>query len=431
MIWFYRILFPPALLLALPYYGWRMIRRGGYAKDFAHRLGFVKKLPACPLGKKRVWIQAVSVGEIGAASTLIKKLSQRSDIELVVTTTTSTAYKILREKFAKDCFWCGVFPIDFFPFSRMAHRRIRPNLCVLMEGELWPEHMHQARVRGAKILLVNARLSDRSYARYSKVKFLAKRLFGKLSAIMASSKEDAQRFISLGANPENVSVSGNMKFDSAPEKILSAEERAELKKSLGFAKNSLVMLGSSTWPTEEEMLLKALKDIREKFPQTDCRLLLVPRHAERRAEIIELLEKSGLSYCVRTQNRIAPEGTLVYLADTTGELSALTQCADFAFIGKSLDPNDGGQTPIECAALGVAISYGNNMSNFRPACKALEKLGASLKAQTHDEAVENLERLASDSSLRKEISNRAKLWHDSNSGSSERIFENILSELKS
>ncbi len=415
----------------MPYYGWRMIRRGGYAKDFSHRFGLVKKLPACPLGKKRVWIQAVSVGEIGALSELIKKLSRRQDIELVVTTTTSTAYKILREKFAKDCFWCGVFPIDFLPFSRTAHKRIRPHLCVLMEGELWPEHMHQARARGAKILLVNARLSDRSFARYSKVKPLAKRIFSKLSAIMASSAEDAERFISLGANPSCVSVAGNMKFDTAPEKILSKDERAELKKSLGFGEGSLVMLGSSTWPTEEKMLVDALVGIRGKFPRTDCRLLLVPRHAERRAEIIELLEKSKLPYCVRTQNRVAPEGTLVYLADTTGELSVLTQCADFAFIGKSLDPNDGGQTPIECAALGVAISYGKNMTNFRPACKALEKLGAALKAETHAQAAENLERLAKDKPLRDSLAKNAKLWHDSNCGSSERVFEKILSELKS
>lgn len=201
MIWFYRFLFIPAFILAFPYYALRMLRRGGYSKDFSHRFGGQKRLPAAAVGKCRIWLQAVSVGEIEALSTLIDTLSKDARIELVVTTTTSTAYKILREKYADKCFYTGVFPLDFWLCSRRAWNKLNPDICLLMEGELWPEHMHQAKIRGAKLLLLNARMSDKSFARYAKIPYFARRLLDKFAAICASSEFDAGRFVRLGASP--------------------------------------------------------------------------------------------------------------------------------------------------------------------------------------------------------------------------------------
>ncbi|MBO6102694.1 MAG: 3-deoxy-D-manno-octulosonic acid transferase, partial [Opitutales bacterium] len=125
----------------MPYYAARMLRRGGYAKDFSHRFGCQKDLPPPAAGKKRIWIQAVSVGEVGAVSTLLKILHASGRYEVVLTTTTSTAYKIVREKYSGLCYYVGVFPFDFYFCSRRAWRRIKPDAIVLMEGELWPEHM--------------------------------------------------------------------------------------------------------------------------------------------------------------------------------------------------------------------------------------------------------------------------------------------------
>lgn len=415
MIWLYRLLFVPAFLLAFSYYAVRMLRRGGYSKDFSHRLGGQKKLPP-KSGKKRVWLQAVSVGEIEALASLIDMLS--SEFELVVTTTTSTAYKILREKYAAKCLYVGVFPIDFWLFSARAWEKINPDVCLLMEGELWPEHMHQAKSRGAKIMLLNARMSDKSFGRYAKFPYVARRLLDKFDAICASSEFDAARFIRLGASPLKVFTTGNMKFDSKPATVLDENGKAQLRAEMGFAPDSLVLLGSSTWDGEEEMLLKALDKIRA--DKIDCRLLLVPRHAERRNAVKRLI--AGYPHGVRSESKTAPEGTLVYLADTTGELRNLTQIADFAFVGKSLPPNVGGQTPIDCAALGVPIVYGPNMTNFRRACETLERDGAVVKVPNAECAVVELARLAKNPHARETLAQSAKKWHSSNVGASARTF---------
>jgi 3-deoxy-D-manno-octulosonic-acid transferase len=163
MIWVYRILFLPALICSLPYHLWRMWRRGGYRHDFHHRFGLVDRPPPKAPGVKRIWIQAVSVGEAQALGPLLARLREQPNLEIILTTTTSTAYQIIREKYARDVQKVGVFPLDFWPFSRSAWRRLEPDLAVLMEGELWPEHLHQAHARKVPVALINARMSNRSY----------------------------------------------------------------------------------------------------------------------------------------------------------------------------------------------------------------------------------------------------------------------------
>jgi len=423
MIWLYRILFLPALMLAMPYYGLRMIRRGGYAKDFSHRFGGQKNLPPVAAGKKRIWIQAVSVGEIEAIGTLVDKLSKDEKAELVITTTTSTAYKILRQKYEPKCLYVGVFPIDFLPFSARAWNKIKPDICALMEGELWPEHMHQAKARGVKLMLINARMSDKSFARYAKIPYFAHRLFHKFARVCASSEFDMNRLLALGMPKTRITNTGNLKFDSMPSTILDDAGKIALRKELGFAADSFVLLGSSTWPGEEEMLIKATEKIRKSG--VDCRLLLVPRHAERRDQIIPLI--SDYPNHVRSRSKQAPEGTVIYLADTTGELRNLTQIADLAFVGKSLPPNVGGQTPIDCAALGAPMVYGCNMTNFRRVCETLERESAAVKVPTSETAIVEIARLAHSPELRNTLADSAKNWHSSNIGATEKVYKAIKS----
>lgn len=421
MIWLYRALFLPALLLSAPYYGLRMLRRGGYGLDFSHRFGRQKNLPPPAAGKKRIWIQAVSVGEVEALYPLIDLLNARGDIETVVTTTTSTGYAVLRKKYAGKIFYAGIFPFDFFPFSKSAWDRIKPDAVAMMEGELWPEHLHRAAERKVPALLINARMSDRSFRRYSRFPWIARRLLDKLSLVAASGELDMGRFLSLGANPRKTFCAGNLKFDSKPAEELGERERAELRGQLGFEKDSFVLLGSSTWPGEEEMLLRAAAKLRA--GGIDCRLLLVPRHAERRAQIIDLIK--NLPHCVRSVSPQASKGTLAYLADTTGELRTLTQVADLAFIGKSLPPNDGGQTPIDCAALGVPMVYGPNMTNFRRICATLEESAAAVKVPNADEAIAEIARLAKNPDLRATLADSAKRWRSSNVGAAKRDFDAV------
>ena len=421
MIWLYRILFVPAFVLMFPYYAMRMLRRGGYAKDFSHRFGLMPKLPPKTKEKKRIWLQAVSVGEVDAVMPLVRKLNATEKYEVVITTTTSTAYALLNNKYANDCFVKAIFPIDFFLFSILAWNKIQPDIALLMEGEVWPEHLHQAKKRNVPTMLVNARLSDRSFGRYVKVAMLARRLFNKFAKICVSNDADLKRFAKLGIDNQKLYLTGNIKFDT-PASSVSEDEKNAIRAELGFDEKSFVLLGSSTWSGEEKMLVRAMENLRAKG--LDCRLLLIPRHAERRNEVIPEIQNH--KHCVRTQQKQADAGTLIYLADTTGELRMLTSVADLVFVGKSLFNHDGGQSPIDAAAAGVAIVYGNNMTNFKLICKSLEKAGASRRVLNEAEALAQIELLALSPKERKLMAECAKKWHSENAGATDKTIAQIL-----
>jgi 3-deoxy-D-manno-octulosonic-acid transferase len=420
MSWAYRILFPLLLIPALPYYAWRMLRRGGYGSGFTQRLGFFQKLGPKTHGKRRFWIQAVSVGEIEAIGPLLRQLKSEGAAEIILTTTTSTGYRLAQERYADVADHIGIFPADLWPCSALAWRRIRPDVVILVEGELWPEHLAQARARGVPAYLINGRISDRSFARHLRFRKLSAHVLGHFRRIAASSEEDARRFRELGFD---ATLTGNIKFDVASDAPMSAAERTRLRADLGFGADprTVVLLGSSTWKGEETVLLRCVRELRA--AGHDVRLLLVPRHSERRAEVAAEASASGLSWHQRsTGGAVAPADTIVHLADTTGELRRLTRAADLAFCGKSLAPHEGGQTPVECAAAGVAIIYGPRMSNFRDICRGLESAQAALKAADARELATLLARLVQDGAGRAEMGRRGASWHQGNRGATERTL---------
>jgi 3-deoxy-D-manno-octulosonic-acid transferase len=420
MSWAYRILFPLLLIPALPYYAWRMLRRGGYGSGFTQRLGFFQKLGPKTHGKRRFWIQAVSVGEIEAIGPLLRQLKSEGAAEIILTTTTSTGYRLAQERYADVADHIGIFPADLWPCSALAWRRIRPDVVILVEGELWPEHLAQARARGVPAYLINGRISDRSFARHLRFRKLSAHVLGHFRQIAASSEEDVRRFRELGFD---ATLTGNIKFDVASDAPMSAAERTRLRADLGFGADprTVVLLGSSTWKGEETVLLRCVRELRA--AGHDVRLLLVPRHSERRAEVAAEASASGLSWHQRsTGGAVAPADTIVHLADTTGELRRLTRAADLAFCGKSLAPHEGGQTPVECAAAGVAIIYGPRMSNFRDICRGLESAQAALKAADARELATLLARLVQDGAGRAEMGRRGASWHQGNRGATERTL---------
>ncbi|MEM8549578.1 MAG: glycosyltransferase N-terminal domain-containing protein [Verrucomicrobiota bacterium] len=430
MIWIYRLLFLPALLLALPYYWWRMYRRGGYRHDFHHRFGLIDRPPPKQPGTRRIWIQAVSVGEIRALSPLIEALQGEPELELVITTTTSTGYAILREEVSPRVLKVGIFPVDFVLFSRNAWRRLDPDLAILMEGEIWPEHLHQARQRSVPVMLINGRLSDKSFRRYAKFPGLSGKLFRQLDTILAATPYDQERFLKLSAAAQTTSVTGSLKLDAPVGPLLTKTEGQALLAELGFADASdhpIVLLGSSTWPGEEGLLLDVLKEALAEG--LNVRLLLIPRHAERRADIISLLEAQPLPWHLRTQAHQAPGPVMVYIADTTGEMVRLSQVADLAFIGKSLPPHDGGQTPVEAAALGIPLVYGPKMSNFRHICRQLQEYGAAIRCEEAESVHATLLELLRDQPRRQAIGSAGQRWHAGNQGATKRVVEAIREAL--
>ncbi len=368
-----------------------------------------------------------------AVAPIVKRLTESGLCEIVLTTTTSTGYKIASDSYSGNpLVHIGIFPIDFWLFSWRAWNKIAPDLSILMESEIWPEHLHQAKKRKIPVALINARLSDRSFARYSKVSGIAKRLFSKMTVIGASSEDDAQRLIALGCDKERVHVTGNLKFDVTVQPQLSDEEKIALRMSVfGIdkerANKTLVLLGSSTWPGEEALLISCYRQA--KTHGIDCKLFIVPRHAERRKEIKAFIEKTEFTCQFRSEQMLAQKELDMYIADTTGELRILSQIADVAFIGKSIPPNNGGQTPIECAVLGIPIVYGPNMSNFRPLCRSLEACKAAIKANDLSDAQNKLVDLMKDADARKAMSKAASNWHDQNKGATDQtvaLLRNFL-----
>ena len=424
MSWAYRILFPLLLIPALPYYFWRMLRRGGYGTGFSQRFGFFPAQGPKTPGKRRFWLQAVSVGEIEAIGPLLRQLQATGQAEIILTTTTSTGYRLAQERYADVAQAIGIFPADLWPCSALAWRRIRPDVVILVEGELWPEHLAQARARGIPAYLINGRISDKSFARHQSFLKLSRHVLSHFKQIAAGSEEDVRRFRALGFE---ATLTGNIKFDVASDAPMSAEERARLRGELGFGADprTVVLLGSSTWKGEETLLLRFVRQLRA--AGQDVRLLLVPRHSERRAEVAAEVSASGLDWHQRSSGGpTAPDGTVVHLADTTGELRRLTRAADLAFCGKSLAPHEGGQTPIECAAAGVAVVYGPRMTNFRDICRGLEKAKAAARAEDAESLDARITTLCADERERSEMGRNGAVWHQGNRGATERTLALLL-----
>lgn len=421
MLWIYRLLFLPVLLLAAPFYLRRMWKRGGYRAGFGQRFGAVAPLPAKRPGVTRIWLQAVSVGEVLAMGPLVQRLTEGGRAEVYLTTTTSTGYALAREKFAGTTVGVGYFPLDWWLCSRRAWVRIQPDLVLLAESELWPEHLAQAAARKTPVVLVNARLSDRSFRRLEAVRTLANRLYRKITVILPSSDQDAARFRRLGVPAEKLVTTGNLKFDVGI-KPLDSWERAMLRRELGFPDHQLVLLGSSTWPGEELAMLRLLE--RARRDGLICQLLLVPRHAERREEIEALLKTRPLNWHFRSRGQALGQVD-VCVADTTGELQKLTQVADLVFVGKSLPPNEGGQTPIEAALLEKPILFGPAMSNFRVAAGSLTECGAALSVSDDVELVDQGLELLRDEKRRAAMAAAASVWHKANQGAMERTLREL------
>jgi len=432
MIWLYRLFFLPGLALALPYYLFRMWRRGGYGEDLRHRFGFFPQLPPVASGYRRIWIQAVSVGEVNAVGPLMQALRAEGNFELVLTTTTSTGYREARRRYGGQLLQIGIFPLDFVLFSASAWRRIGPDAVLLTESELWPEHLHQARSRNVPAFLVNARMSDRSFRRYARIRPLSQRMLGKFDGIYPASETDAAHFQALGAKSERLHNYGSIKVDVPPPAKLGEAEKADLLRQLGFrhaaGKEPVILLGASTWPGEETVLCAITARLIENG--LNCRLLLVPRHAERGAEIARHLQQQALDWHQRSTGSNPKGRVTIHLADTTGELSQLTQIADIVFIGKSLPPNAGGQSPVDAAATGRPLVFGPKMGNFKDIARTLIDTGAARCVADEVELEKQLGELCRDATQRATMGDAGKRWHQANQGSSRRIAESIRALLE-
>jgi len=348
------------MLLSLPYWLYQILRHGKYRKGLAERMG---RVPARLTDGSRpgrvIWVHAVSVGEVLAVSGLVEQMRLASpQTRVLVSTTTDTGQELARKRFGADNVF--YFPMDFAFAIRPYLQALRPELVVLAETEFWPNFLRQAHASGARIAVVNARISDRSWPRYRRFRWALRRMLVHVDLFLAQTTEDSARLQSIGAEAGRVQVTGNLKFDvSLPASPPIVES---LRRSLASEGAGPVLVCGSTVEDEEPPLLKAFENLRVAHPRAV--MILAPRHPERFDDVAILLKRLGMPSVRRSQWRGETLAGGVLLVDTIGELAALYALADVAFVGGSLVPR-GGHNIIEPAQHGVAVVTGNHTENFR------------------------------------------------------------------
>ncbi len=353
------------LLLTLPYWLLQMLRHGKYRAGLRQRFGAVPPALAGAHDRPTIWVHAVSVGEVVASSAVVEALRQRFPSHLVlVSTTTSTGQTLAARRFgAENVFY---FPLDFAFAIRPYLDALRPELVVVAETEFWPNFLRLAKGSGARIAVINCRISDRSLPGYKRFRFWLPKLLEKTLAtvdiFLAQTEEDRQRLIEIGAPESKVTVAGNLKFDvEAPP---ATKIVASLRDSLSQSGAQPVLVCGSTLEDEEGSLLSAFRNILVDHPKAV--MMLAPRHPERFAQVSELVEKLGFRMLRRSLWKGEPLAASVLLVDSIGELAALYSLATVAFVGGSLVPR-GGHNILEPALYGVPIVTGNHYENFRDA----------------------------------------------------------------
>jgi 3-deoxy-D-manno-octulosonic-acid transferase len=424
MIWLYRLIFLPAMLVLLPVFLWRTRGRGGWRENFANRFGRFAGVPPKVAGLPRIWLQAVSVGELLAIEPLLAQLRKSTGAEIFLTTTTTTGFALARERLSGQVLGPAFFPVDFWPWSARAWRAIAPDLVILAEGERWPEHIHQAARRGVPVVCVNARLSERGFRRARRFRWLALPCWRGITRVLAGSATDAQRFRELGMAEDRVQLTGSIKLDVDLPR-LSPARLQDLRRELGLGSDG-VIIGASTWPGEEAALLNLLHRARQ--AGLPARLLIVPRHVERRAELETLLAASPFTRHFRSQG-VAVGEVDVAVGDSTGELRDFLQFADLVFVGRSLPPHTGGQTPIEAALFEKPLLFGPGMSNFRDIVDGMIAAGAAQPVTGGDDLCAHGTALLHDVKRRGRMAESARVWAAANRGAISRTVAIVSSEL--
>ena len=385
ILFLYNLLFLPALLLLLPGYLLRIKKRGGYGHKAAQRLGILDQETLDRIGKGRIWIHAVSVGEAGIAMKFIREFHSRNpDARFLVSSTTSTGLAIL-ERSASPWLEPIANPVDFPFITGRLLKQLRPSAILFVEADLWPNRIASAKKLRIPVVLLNARLSFRSERRFRMLGPLSSAWFNQLDLITLSDNGDAERFLSLGVHPDILRVTGNMKYDS-PLNPCSPREKIP------------TLLAASTHAGEEEEIARAYRVLHDEYP--GLRLVIAPRHVERRQEIRQTLMALGLQCHLRSEGGNPSIDPLIL--DTTGELSSWYPGATVVFVGKSLScsVNKGGQNMIEPLQAGVPVLIGPHTGNFEPLATQLCESGAALRVNGHGEIVAAVGSLLKDQAKR-------------------------------
>lgn len=428
----YEFLFTIFTLITAPFYLRKMKKRGNWKEGFSERFGeYSSKLKQALTNRDILWFHAVSVGEVNLCSHLVDFVQREApNLKIVISTTTSTGMQLLRDRFP-----VGIekiyYPLDRRRYVRSAFATLRPRAIILVEAEIWPNLIWQARRQRTPLFLVNTRLSESSFRNYKRFGFLFRPIFSSFTGIGAQTEADRKRLLDLGARPETIEVFGSLKFDAATLDSGLYLDAEELIQRSGAPKDAMILMGGSTHSGEEAALARVYQHLKPDFP--NLFLVLIPRHYERSAKIAAELEDLGVRYTYRShlagEVAFEPGEKDVLLVNSTGELKRFYEQADLVFVGKSLTA-EGGQNPIEPGALGKPILFGPNMQNFPKIAPQFVEAGAARQVRSEDELQEALRNLLTNPDARADMGRRAKEVVSENLGAIEKTGRMVLVKMK-
>lgn len=424
------------LLFSSPYFLFRMITKGKYKKGLRQRLGFTPPLYTgagfIPQVKNKdiIWVHAVSVGEVIAASPIIDAIRKKfPKYSFLISTVTDTGQDMARKAISnpKEIIY---FPLDFKWIVSKVLKSIKPKLLIMVETELWPNFIRETKKREIPLAVVNGRISPGSFKGYRVIKPFLKGVLFNIDLFCMQSELDEERIISVGAPEEKVHTTGNVKFDGLKTKV---SDREKLTKELKISSKDLILVAGSTHPKEEDIILDIYQKAKEEFPS--LRLLLAPRHPERIKEVESLCKNRNLFYIRRSQlsnisakltaDRQDQESRIkIILLDTIGELAKIYSLATVVFVGGSLVPI-GGHNILEPAALGKAPLFGPCMHNFIESARLLLEGKGGIQVKDKEELLERILNLLKNAKERKELGINAQRIVKEHQGASEKTVELI------
>jgi 3-deoxy-D-manno-octulosonic-acid transferase len=424
MLLVYSFLLSLGFLLMSPLF---LLRREKYASGFKERLGNYPEFKHD--GRKVIWLHCVSVGETNAARPLVDQLlGAFPDHRLVMSTTTKTGQELAQKIFHEKADAVVYFPFDWKFSVRKALANYKPSLVLLMETEIWPRFIREAKLTGAKIAIVNGRLSKRSFDRYSQVPSFVGNVLGELDIALMQGEDDVHAIRGLGMDPKKIAETGNLKFDLEID-AAESEISHRLRERFELGRRGYLIVAASTHSPEEKLILDAFEMVRRSL-QTKSRLIIAPRHPERFDEVTQTVRNSGISITRRSApDSSSDKSAEVIILDSIGELRAVFPLADIVFVGGSLIPH-GGQSVLEPAAAGRAIVTGPYTENFKSVvdvflnCKALVQLPHATDQSHYVKFLEEeFKRLLLDPVEREFLGRTAKSVMDANRGATAKTVE--------
>ncbi|MBI5892132.1 MAG: 3-deoxy-D-manno-octulosonic acid transferase [Deltaproteobacteria bacterium] len=430
----YDIFIHLSFILFLPYFLFKIIFVGKYRKGMLERFGFIANEKVIS-NKNRIWFHAVSVGETKAVMPLLKMFKQRHpDICIIFSTTTYTGNKVARD-YGIGCMDSIIyFPLDFSWVVKRVVDKINPKALIVVEKEIWPNILNVLNSKGIPIIVVNGKISDRSFKRYVFSGFFFKRIFQNITAFCGQTNKDCERAVKVGIDPKRIFVTGNIKFDMETQS-LNYDEKEKIMQTMGITNSDIVFAAGSTHKGEEDIILDVFGRLKNEIK--NLKLIIAPRHPERFKEVENLIKNKGFSFLKRTESlnpQLSPaynlqgQATLnsydVIFLDTIGELGKIYSLANAAFVGGSL-VNVGGHNLLEPALHKKPVIFGPHIQTFSEGADMLTKGGGGIMVKDSNELEERLRQIFLHDSLAQKIGEAGYKVIELNRGAAEKSLEII------